>query len=416
MSIIIRQARIMDPYSEDYGTRKDVLVRRGLIEEITDSLKSTKARKIIEGEDLHLSPGWIDLKAHFCDPGEEYKEDLDSGLRASTRGGFTAVVSSSSTIPPVDNKGSIRYLKERSKSHKTRLYPSACISKGREGKALAELTDLGRSGAIMMSDAPSSIKDSGLMLKALLYAKNSGTRISNVPLDTEVSPHGMMNEGGMSSLLGMVGTPHLAETLVLQRDIALLEYTGSKLHVSGLSTAEGVQLVKGAKRKGLDITAEVHLANLLWTDKELDGFDTRFKLSPPLRNEKDRKALIKGVMDGTIDAISSDHRPEDIENKKIEFGRAAFGLAMAESFFSLYQEHLSEELPLDDFIRAITDGPCHVLGFAPARLEVGAKAVFTCFDPSQSPESSVMTKAYNHLVGQVPMNGKVIDISSGLPD
>jgi dihydroorotase len=403
----------MDPYSEVYGERKDVLILRGRIEEMADSLNSSKGRKVIEGDDLRLSPGWIDLKAHFCDPGEEFKEDLDTGLRASTRGGFTGVVSSSSTYPPVDNKGSLKYLKERAKGHKTRLYPSACISKGRQGESLAELTDLSRSGAILMSDAPDSIRDSGLMLKALLYAKNSGTRISNVPADGEVSPHGVMNEGGMSSLLGMVGSPHLTETLALQRDIALLDYTKSKLHVSGLSTSEGVQLVKAAKRKGLDITAEVHLANLLWTDAKLDGFDTRFKLSPPLRNEKDRKALIKGVKDGTIDAISSDHRPEDIEHKKIEFGRAAFGLALAESFFPLYQEHLADELPLDDFLRAVTDGPCHVLGFTPARLKVGARAIFTCFDPSQSPDSNVMTKAYNHLVGQLPMTGKVIDISSG---
>jgi dihydroorotase len=252
------------------------------------------------------------------------------------------------------------------------------------------------------------VMNSGLMKKALLYVKNFGGTVCSFPQDPGLSAGSMMNEGALSTMLGMKGNPHITESIQLRRDIDLLRYTESKMHVVGLSTAEGAKMIKEAKKEGLQITAEVFLANLLWTDKQVDGFKTLYKLNPPLRTDKDRKALIQAVNEGTIDCISSNHRPEDVEHKKVEFGQAATGIALMESFYSQYQSHLSNEIPLDRFVLCITNNACRVLNLTAASIEKGRSAILTCFSSSEKADlSPSYSKSYNLPVLKEGMKGKV---------
>jgi dihydroorotase len=348
------------------------------------------------------------MNVHFRDPGEEYKEDLSSGLAAAREGGFTSVVTMPSTYPAIDSKSSLEYIKQKSSGSGVHVFPAAALSKRLEGKELSEMVDLHEAGAMLFTDDEHVVMDSNLMKKALLYVKNVNGTICSFPQDSSIASQGVMSEGPLSTLMGVRGIPHIAETLLLKRDIDLLRYTSSKLHVVGLSTAEGVKLIRDAKKEGLAITAEVFLANLLWTDSMVDGYQSLYKLCPPLRTEKDRKALVKGVKDGVIDCISSNHRPEDVEHKKVEFGHANTGIAMLESVYPLYRNHLSQELPLEQFITALTDGPCKVLGLTPARIEKGKKAIITCFsDVGTSQSKASISKAYNTPILSAESRGMI---------
>jgi dihydroorotase len=407
MNILIKGARIIDPGSKWNGKKMDLRIQKGIIEEIGTKL-DIKNEKLFEESGCMVSPGWIDMNVHFRDPGEEYKEDLASGLAAAREGGFTSVVTMPSTHPAIDSKSSVEYIKQKSWGSGVHVFPAAALSKKLEGQELSEMVDLHEAGAALFTDDEHPVMDSNLMKKALLYAKNIDGTVCSFPQDHSIASTGVMNEGPLSTLMGVRGIPHIAETMLLKRDIDLLRYTASKLHVVGLSTAEGVKLIREAKKEGLAITAEVFMANLLWTDGMVDGYKSLYKLCPPLRTEKDRKALIKGVNEGTIDCISSNHRPEDVEHKKVEFGQASTGIAMLESVYPLYQSHLSEEIPLERFITAITDGPCTVLGIPPARIEKGKKAILTCFSSSGKPSAKpVFSKAFNTPSIQLDMKGKV---------
>lgn len=407
MAYTFKNVKIVDPSSSWNSKKCDLIIDRGRIKQIGKELPNKG--HLIEGKGLHLSPGWIDMHAHFCDPGHEYKEDLASGLAAAKNGGFTSVVTMPGTDPVIDSKGQIEYLLNRSKGTGVRVYPAATISKKMVGKDLSEMVDLSRAGARLFTDDKSAIADSSLMHRALLYARDIEGTVCSLPQEPHISAQGMMNEGVVSTGLGMKGIPHIAESIMLRRDIDLLRYSEGRMHVVGLSSADGVKLVKAAKKEGLRITAEVHLAHLLWNDSKLSAYDSNYKLSPPLRDERDRKALIKGVNDGTIDCISSDHRPEDVETKKVEFGQASEGIALIESFYPLYQTYLSNEITLERFVQALTTGPCAVLGLTPASIEEGRPAILTCFsDKEEVTNRPVHTKAYNTPCIHPEVKGKVV--------
>lgn len=407
MTYTIRNAKIIDSNSKWSGKQVDMIIKDGRIHKIGKSLRTQGDEIKVKG--LHLSPGWIDMHAHFCDPGHEYKENLTTGLSAAKKGGFTSVVTMPVTSPVVDSKSSIEYILSKSSHSGVKVYPAACISKGAQGKELSEMIDLSQAGAKLFTDDKSPVSDTSLMNRALLYAKNIQGIVCSFPMDSSVAAAGKMNEGKVSTRLGVTGIPHMAESIQLKRDLDLLRYTESKIHIVGLSTAGGVKLVKDAKKEGLRVTAEVHLANLIWTDDELSDYNSNFKLFPPLRTEKDRKALIKGVNDGTIDCISSDHRPEDIEHKKLEFGQANYGIALIESFYPLYNSYLAKDLSLGAFIRAITLGPCTVLNIPSATIEEGQQAVLTLFSPSSEADTApIHTKAYNTPCIHEEVKGSVI--------
>ncbi len=407
MSQLIKNALVIDSSSAWDGKQVDILIESGRIKKIGKNLKSSS--KTVSSENLCVSPGWIDMKVRLQDPGYEHKEDIISGLSAAKKGGFTSVVTMPGTKPVTDSKSGIDYVLNKAKGRGVRVYPAGALSKNMEGFSLSEMFDMSQAGAKLFTDDTQVIGDAGLMKKALLYVKNFGGTIAALPMDRSLSPDAQVHEGAVSTALGLKGIPSVAEEMMLKRDIDLLRYTESRLHVSGITTAGGVKLIAAAKKEGLHITAEVHLANLIWTDEAIREYDSNFKMMPPLREESDRKALVKAVESGVIDCISSNHSPEDMESKKLEFGLANYGSSMLESFFGLYSTHLADVVSLNRFVDCLTQGPAKVLGFKSASIEVGKRAIITCFDPTlEWTYKASSSKAYNDVAEGSVLVGKVI--------
>ena len=312
MNLLIKQATIVDSSSSHNGKVVDILIEKGVITQIKKSIAPEKGMKTIEGDDLHVSAGWLDMQVNFCDPGNEHKETLERGLKAAAKGGFTGVAVMSGTNPPLHNKAQIDYVVNKAKSNAVDVYPVGTLSYNQEGKDLSEMYDMQLSGAVAFSDYKKPVKDAGLILRALQYSNNINSFIITHCDDKTISHGGLMNEGVISTRLGLKGMPGLAEEIMLQRNIQILEYTGGKMHIPTISTKGSVDLIKKAKAKKLNITCGVAAYNLLLDETELEGFDTNFKVNPPLRTKEDVEALKKGVADGIIDVIVSDHNPQDI--------------------------------------------------------------------------------------------------------
>ncbi|MDX5319498.1 MAG: dihydroorotase, partial [Bacteroidota bacterium] len=323
--ILIKQVRIIDPQSPFHQQVCDLLVSNGTIESIANSI-SSNASQVIDASGYCLSPGWVDMRANFQDPGFEYKEDLRSGASAAQAGGFTAVGVLPETLPILQSKSEIEYVKNLSQSLPVRALPLGALSKDLKGEEITEMFDMHQSGAVAFSNANHSVK-AGVMQRALLYVKGFDGLICSHPNDAGIASGGQMHEGYHSTMLGLKGIPEHAETMAIERDLELLRYTGGRLHISHISTALGVEKIRAAKKEGLEVSCDVAAHQLLFTDAVLEEYDTRYKVFPPFRSEVHRKALIEGLLDGTIDAVISDHQPEDTEHKEVEFDFAAFGIS-----------------------------------------------------------------------------------------
>ncbi len=381
--LLLRQVNVIDPAGPHHNTETDILIREGRIAKVGGRITKGEAREVkISG--AYVSQGWIDLRAHFRDPGEEWKQGLINGLDAAAIGGFTAVAVLPSTEPVIDSRSGIEYLLRKAQGHPVRVLPIGALTKGCKGEQLAELHDLKNSGAVAFSDDQHTVRNTRLMMLALQYSAGlpgASAPVMVFPNDPDLSRKGMMHEGAMSTRLGMKGIPGIAETIQLERDLALLEYTGGHLHIATISTAESVDLVRKAKAKKLNITCSVAAHNLLLDDGCLRGFETCYKVLPPLRDARHIDALRDGLKDGTIDAIVSDHRPEDREHKLIEFGQAAFGLIGLETCFAVANTALKGRLSTRKIIDHFTAGPRAVLGSAKNHIQEGAEADLTIFDP-----------------------------------
>ncbi len=380
MRILLKSARIVDPKSSHNGKTRDLLIEDGVIKEIKNDIQASKA-KVIESKGLHVSPGWIDLRANFKDPGEEQKEGLINGLNAAARGGFTRVVIMPSTNPPIDSKQGIEYLLNRASSHVVQVLPTGTISEGMKGKNLSEMFDMRQAGAVLFTDDQQAVDRTELMHRALEYANNFDALIMAVPFDSSFAPGGQMHEGIESLKLGMKGIPSITESLRLQRDLSILEYTGGRMHVSLLSCAESVDLLKKAVKNGLNVSADVCAHQLCFSDRDLSDFDSNFKVQPPFRSDEHRKALIKGIKDGVITALCSDHHPQDTESKRLEYTHASSGLSSIETTFSSAIEALSESLGLEKIIELLSYGPAKVLRTVQHSIEEGNNAELTLFNP-----------------------------------
>ena len=383
MNLLIKQATVIDSTSPHNGRVVDILIEKGVITQIKKSIVPEKGVKTIEAEGLHVSAGWLDMQVNFCDPGYEHKETLNNGLKSAAKGGFTSVCLMSGTNPPLHNKAQIEYVANRAKDNLVDVLPIGTLSHNQEGKDLSEMYDMKISGAVAFSDYKKSTKDAGLILRALQYSQNINSFIITHCDDKTISHDGLVNEGVTSTKLGLKGIPALAEEIMLQRNIQILEYTGGKMHIPTISTKGSVELIKKAKAKKLNITCGVAAYNLLLDDSELEGFDTNYKVNPPLRTKDDIDALKKGIADGTIDVIVSDHNPQDIESKDLEFDHADNGMIGLESCFGVLNMALSSKLSLENIIDTLTKNPRTILGLDALSVKEGAEANLTLFNPTK---------------------------------
>jgi dihydroorotase len=410
MKVLLQNILICDPNSPYNNQHTDVLIDKGVIAQIGKYIPGEGAT-VINGENYSVSPGWMDLHAHLRDPGFEYKETIETGAVAAAKGGFTAVLVMPDTHPPVQTKSAVEYIIKRSQQLPVDIIPAGALTQDLKGKEMAELYDMHLAGAKAFTDAEHPVAHAGLLVRALMYSNNFGGRVHVRCDDETISLGGQMHEGPMSTTLGLKGIPALAEELMIARNIYLAEYAGAPLHLMGVSTEKGVQLIRDAKAKGLDITASVHAYNLYWNDAVLEDFDTNFKLNPPLRGEEDRKALLDAVADGTINCITSGHSPEDIENKVVEFDLAAFGMTGLESAFSLACS--SDKFSAEQLINALCIQPRKIAGVEIPVIKVGEKANLTVFDLSAQrifSSKDFFSKSKNTpLVGK-ELTGRVIGI------
>jgi dihydroorotase len=412
MNILIKSARIIDLFSPFNGKVMDILIENGVITSIAATIVPKKTVKTISSKNLCVSVGWVDMQANFCDPGFEHKEDIQTGVNAASAGGYTAVALVSSTLPTIHSKAEVEYIKNKSASAIVDVYPVGTLSYKQEGKDIAEMYDMHLSGAVAFSDDKKAVNDAGLLMRALLYAKNFGGLIIAHCDEKAISQEGKMNEGVVSTMLGLKGIPGLAEELMVNRNIFLAEYTDAPIHLANISTERSVALIKQAKDKGIKVTAAVNAYNLALPETLLEGFDSNYKLNPPLRAQKDIEALKKGIADGTIDVITSDHRPQDIESKDVEFDYAANGMIGLESAFALVNSN-KDKLKLEALIKTLTVNPRTILKLKQPKIAQGEPANITIFDPEFEwtfDKQAIKSKSRNTpFIGQT-FKGKVIGI------
>ncbi|HZW66261.1 MAG TPA: dihydroorotase, partial [Hanamia sp.] len=313
MKVLIKNATILSPSSPFHGQTRNILIENGIITAIRN--EDTEADEIIEVPDLHVSTGWMDCFANFCDPGQEFKETLESGANAAAAGGYTEVMLIPNTQPAVYNKSQVEYLVQKSKSLPVTVHPIGAITKNAEGKELSEMIDMFNTGAISFSDGIKPVQSSGILQKALEYILAINATIIQLPDDKTIGTHGLMNEGETSVRLGLQAKPALSEELMVARDIELVRYTNSKIHFTGISTKKSLELVAGAKKEGLNVTCSVTPYHLFFCDEDLVNYDTNLKVNPPLRSKTDREALREAVNNGTVDFIASHHQPQDWDHK-----------------------------------------------------------------------------------------------------
>jgi dihydroorotase len=406
MNLLIKSATILDPGSPFHQQIADILIENGVITRIADDIEADA--KLIEAEGKYVSPGFFDLNCNIGELGLETKEDIASGTQAAAAGGFTGVAMMPNTANPVHSKAEVEYLINRSKGNLVDVYPLGTISHKREGKDLAEMYDMFLSGAKAFTDGNRPVQDAGLMERALLYAQGFDAMVFSYPEDTAIAGKAKVNEGEISTLLGMKGIPSLAEELMIARDLYLAEYTVSKIHFSTISTARSVELIREAKRKGLEVTCDVAAHHLILTDEALLGFDSQYKVKPPLRTRDDVKALIKGLKDGTIDAIVSQHTPHEIEFKDVEFEVAAYGMV---GFQTVLPLALKAGLPVELLVKKLAINPREILGVAVPVIAEDEKANLVLFDIDTEWEynsKSNMSKSINSPFIGDTLKGKVL--------
>ncbi|ELR68905.1 Dihydroorotase [Fulvivirga imtechensis AK7] len=378
-SILIKSAAIIDEGNAMHGNQADVLIENGRIAKL--GKVQAKADKVIEAKGMFLSIGWFDMRASFGDPGYEHREDLESGIATAAAGGFTGVALVPNNKPVTQTKNEVSYLKSRNQHSITEIFPIAAVSIDARGEELTEMIDLHHAGAVAFSDGIEPIWHTDILLKSLQYLQKFDGLLINKPEDIRLNLYGTMNEGINSTMLGMKGMPKLAEELIIQRDLELLAYAGGRLHFTNISSERSLAMIRAARKRGLNVSCDVASCQMLFDDAALAGFDTNFKVNPPFREKKDNKALIKGIQDGTIEVIVSSHIPQDEENKKLEFDLAAFGVIGLQTVAANLTT-LSESVEMTTLIKAITVNPRKLLHLNIPKIEEGAEANLTLFDPN----------------------------------
>ncbi|GAB4022308.1 dihydroorotase [Spirosoma koreense] len=410
MKTLIRSAHVVDGASSFDGQVVDILVDNGLISQIGVNLEANSRTRVVEADQLHVSPGWVDLRVSTQDPGYEHKEDLISVCQAAVAGGFTDIAVLPNTQPVVDAKGTLGYVQRMAEGQPVSLHVIAAVTKKAAGEDFTEMLDLHHAGAVAFSDGTHPLQNPDLLLKTLQYLQPVNGLLMNRPEETLLTRFGQMHEGVQSTLLGLKGMPALAEELIVERDLRLLDYvlggqgaagTGhgerglresqpstpsplpSALHFSTISSARSVELIRQAKANGMPVSCDVAAHQLVFDDSALAGFDTNLKVNPPFRSPADVSALWAGLADGTIDAIVSDHLPQDAESKNLEFDQAEFGVLGLETVFAAIITH-NRDVALAQLLDKLTTRPRQILRLPAVRIAEGEPARLTLFDPTHT--------------------------------
>lgn len=413
MDVLYKQIRILSPSKKIPRKKVDLLISNGVIKKISDKIKAPKGAKVLAYPDAYCSIGWMDVGVHCGEPGFESRETFQSIRSAAANGGFTSIIVSPDLHPVTDNKSQIAYIKGGNANAAVNIMPMGSISLAGKGEDISEMMDMHEAGAVAFTDGNKSIQSGGLIQRALHYAKSFDGLIYNQPNDASLSSEGQMNEGAISTMLGLPGIPKLAEELMLKRDLDLCAYTDSKLHCANISTAQSVRLIKAAKKSGLKVTASTPIMNLCYNDEALKGFDVNYKVFPPLREAKDQKALLKGLMDGTIDFVSSNHQPMDEEDKKVEFPYASFGTTSIETIFPLILRLLSDKFTLVDAIKALAYNSREVFNLPIPKILEGEQANLCIFSISQEwtyQKSNIKSKSKNSPFIGDTLTGRVYSV------
>lgn len=409
MSILIKSAKIIDADNSLDGKVFDIYIDKGIISNIDKNIDKP-AKTIISRENLHVSIGWLDSSVCFGEPGLEEREDLENGIKSAGLSGFTDIVLNSETLPILDSKADISYIKSKTQNSVVSVHPLGALSKKSDSEELADLKEMYDVGCIGFNDFKKAIKNPNLLKTALQYVQHFDGLILSFPIEESISKNAQVHEGEVSTKYGIKGFPPISEEIAVYRDLKILEYTDGKLLIPTISTTGSVKLIKEAKSKGLKVWCSVSINNLFFNDDKLKDFDTRFKVMPPIRDEKTRKELIKYVNDGSIDLVTCDHCPIDIDNKKIDFENSFFGSTGLESSFGA----LNSLFDLNKTIKILTSG-YDTFSINKPSLSIGSEAKLTLFNPDIKytfSKSNILSKSKNSSFIDSKLKGKAYGIVS----
>ncbi len=409
MTILLKQVTIADPQSKHNGLTTDIFIENGVIVSI-ESNSSKKANQTIDCNGSFVSSGWVDVFSNFCDPGFEFKETLQSGIAAAAAGGYTRVLVMGDTKPVTDNKAQVAYIYAAGNHSNVTLHPIGAITKKMEGQSLAEMYDMRASNAVAFSDGMHPVQSPGVFLKALQYVKAFDGVLIQIPIDKTIAANGLMHEGIISTQMGLPGLPAVAEELMVKRDIDLLRYTNSKLHITGVSSATTVNLIRAAKKEGLAISCSVTPTHLFFCDEDMTTYNTNLKVIPPVRTKADRDVLRAAVVDGTIDCIASHHAPHDWDHKVCEFEYAEFGNIGLQTTYAALEQTVPGLKP-GQISNLLSVNARQIFGLPGVSIEEGQAAELTIFNRTEittlTPEKN-KSKSSNSAFMNQPLTGKVM--------
>lgn len=413
-NILIKGGRVIDPKTE-VDDILDILITGNKISKIDKEIRKNDAQKI-NAKGKIVCPGFIDLHCHLRDPGRPDEETIESGSESAIAGGFTTICCMPNTEPAIDNEGIVNYIyKEAARANLCRVFPIGAITKNREGKEITEFGELVNAGVRGFSDDGDVVADGNVFRHALEYSKTFDVPIFEHPIDKYLAQDGMMNEGFVSTRLGMTGSPVIAEEVIVARDLLLAKFTGARLHLCHISTKGAVELIREAKKKGVKVTCETCPHYFFFNDEVLESFGTNYKVNPPIRSEQDRQAIIKGLRDNTIDCIATDHAPHCQAEKELEFANAPFGMIGFETALSLIIKELVNKEKFDwiKILEKLTINPAKILKEKLGVIKQGAVADLTIFDPKKKwklTSNTIKSKSKNTPFLNKELIGKTIGV------
>lgn len=413
MNLLLQDVLIVDKNADYHLQKRDVFIRQGIIQKIGKKLKAPEKTEIVKINDLHISPGWVDMIAFGGEPGFEHKEDFQHLCKSGISGGYTTICCLPNTSPALHSKAEIAFIKNKSDKLPIDILPIGALTLNCAGKNMAEIFDMHQSGAIAFSEGNKHELSAGNLLRSLLYLKTFNGLLIHFPDTPSISADGLMNEGLSSSILGLKGIPNIAEEMEVYRAIQLCAYTSSKLHLAGISTSGSVELIKKAKQQKIALSACVTPYNILLSDTQMENFDANLKLFPPLRNTLDIQALIKGIAQDTIDVISSHHFPQEIECKNVEFDYAEPGMIGLQTAFAAAHTALNTKVSIEKIIEKLSHNPRKILGISPAAIQEGEAADISLFLPHKKwkfETSQILSKSKNTPFINFEFIGKPIGV------